>query len=176
VSQPSQPPQPSQPLAPSQTPDCSATLRVDSQLADGVRVVATLRNEGPAPLHVLQSERMPNVLVEEPDQIVLAWSIQPVPANLDPGLIQMPDTVEVPAGTEVRREASLRRPLQVSTHLFSPHLYPGPLPETVKVVAEFGLVPQAVDPKQRHHQNYSALIASQRTCRTAAVTVSLGKP
>lgn len=175
VSQPSQPSAPSQPTQPP-APGCSATLSVDSQLADGVRMVAVLRNAGPAPLHLLQSARMPYVLVEGTDQIVLAWSIQPLPEGLDLGMIEALDTVEIPAGGEIRRDASLRLPLQVSTHVRGPERYPHQLPATVKVVAEFGLVPQALDPKARHRQNYAALLADQRTCRTAAVTVTFGTP
>lgn len=171
---PSQPP-PSQPTQPSAM-GCSATLSVDSQLADGVRVVAVLRNDGTAPLHLLQAPRMPYVLVEGTDQIVLAWSIQPLPEDLDLGGIEPLDTVEVPAGGEIRREASLRLPLQVSSHVRGPARYPQPLPATVRVVAEFGLVSQALDPKARHRQSYPALLADQRTCRSAAVPVTLGKP
>lgn len=182
VSQPSKPSapspsvSPSAPSAPSQAPGCSATLRLDSQLADGARMVAVLRNDGPAPIHLLQADRMPYVLVEGTDQIVLAWSIQPLPEDRDLGMIQPLDTVEIPAGGEVRREASLRLPLQVSTHVRGPERYTGQLPATVKVVAEFGLVQQALDPKARHRQSYPALLADQRTCRTAAVAVTFGKP
>jgi hypothetical protein len=179
VTQSSQPSASSQPVQPSTSrpvPGCSATLSLDSQLADGVRMVAVLRNAGPAPLHLLQAVRMPYVLVEGTDQIVLAWSIQPVPENLDLGAIEALDTVEIPAGGEVRRDASLRLPLQVSTHVRGPGRYPGQLLATVKVVAEFGLVSQALDPKARHRQNYTALLADQRTCRTTAVTVTFGKP
>lgn len=179
VSQSSHPSVPSQPApgsASSQAPGCSATLTLEAQLADGARMVAVLRNGGPAPLHLLQSERMPYVLVEGTDQIVLAWSIQPVPEDIDVGGIGVLDTVEVPAGGEVRREAVVRLPLQVSTHVRGPARYPGQLPSTVKVVAEFGLVSQALDPKARHRQNYTALLADQRICRAAAVTVTLGKP
>jgi len=176
VSQPSQPPALSQPSTPSQAPGCSATLRVEAQQADGVRMVAVLRNDGPAPVHVLQAQRMPYVLVEGTDQIVFAWSIQPIPADVDLGAIEVLDTVEIPAGGELRRDASLRLPLEVSTHLRGPQRYPGQLPATVKVVAEFGVVHQALDPKARHRQSYTALLADQRACRTQPVTVTLGKP
>jgi hypothetical protein len=182
VSQPS-PPSPASPPSPpsppaagSPGPACSAALRVDAQTADGVRLVASLRNDGAGPVYLLQSERMPYVAVEGSDQIVLAWSIQPIPAGVNLGGIQPLATVEVPVGSEVRREASLRLPLQVSTHLRSPQPYPGSLPATVKVVAEFGLVAQALDPTQRHRQSYRALLADQRICRTAPVSVTLGKP
>lgn len=164
------------PPAPASAPGCTATLSVDSQLADGVHLVAVLRNAGPAPLHLLQAARMPYVLVEGGDQIVLAWSIQPLPEDLDLGAIEVLDTVEVPAGGEIRREAALRLPLQVSSHVRGPARYPHTLPATVKVVAEFGLVSQALDPGARHRQSYPALLADQRTCRTAAVAVTLTKP
>lgn len=178
---PTPPPTPSQqtPLSQPTQPSavgCSATLSVDSQLADGVRVIAVLHNGGTAPLHLLQAPRMPYVLVEGTDQIVLAWSIQPLPEDLDLGGIEPLDTVEVPAGGEIRREASLRLPLQVSSHVRGPARYPHPLPATVRVVAEFGLVSQALDPKARHRQSYPALLADQRTCRSAPVMVTLGKP
>lgn len=184
VSQPSPPsqappaPSPSSPASPaagSSAPACSAALRIDAQTADGVRVVASLRNDGPAPVYLLQSERMPYIAVEGADQIVLGWSIQPVPAGVNPGGIQPLATVEVAAGAEVHREASLRFPLQVSTHLRGPQPYPGSLPDTVNVVAEFGLVAQALDPAQRHRQSYRALVADQRICRTAPVSVTVRK-
>lgn len=181
VSQPSlpsqaSPPPPSPPAAGSPGLPCSAALRVDAQTADGVRLVASLRNDGAGPVYLLQSERMPYVMVEGSDQVVLAWSVQPIPAGVNLGSIQPLATVEVPAGAEVRREASLRLPLQVSTHLRSPQPYPGSLPATVNVVAEFGMIAQALDPTQRHRQSYRALLADQRICRTAPVSVTLGKP
>ena len=70
----------------------------------------------------------------------------------------------------------LRLPLQVSSHVRGPERYPHQLPARVKVVAEFGLVPQPLDPKARQRQNYTALLTEQRTCRTAAVTVTFSKP
>ncbi|HEX3760102.1 MAG TPA: hypothetical protein VHW23_15405 [Kofleriaceae bacterium] len=167
---------PASPAAGSPAPACSAALRVDAQTAGGVRVVASLRNDSPAPVYLLQSERMPYAAVEGADQIVLAWSIQPVPAGVNPGGIQPLATVEIAAGAELHREALLRFPLQVSTHLRGPDPYPGALPDTVKLVAEFGLVAQPLDPAQRHRQSYRALVADQRTCRTAPVTVTVRKP
>jgi hypothetical protein len=176
VSQPTQPSAPAQPAPPAPAPDCSASLRVESQSPAGVRLVATLRNGGSAPVHLLRSSRMPYVVVEEPDRIVVAWSIQPIPEDLDLGGIEPLDTAELAAGDEVRREATLQLPLQVSTHLRGPHRHEGTLPRTLEVVAEFGLVPDALDPKARHRQNYPALVASQRTCRSPALSVDLGAP
>ena len=145
-------------------------------MTDGVSVTATLRNGGAAAVQLLQSTRMPYVIVEGPDQIVLAWSIQAIPPDVDVGSIEPLATVEIAAGSEIQRDVTLRLPLQVSTHLRSAHSHPSPLPRTVKVVAEFGLVPDALDPSQRHRQNYTALVASQRTCRSPAVTVTLPAP
>jgi hypothetical protein len=179
VSPPSQasPPSPPSPSATgSPGPACSATLVVDTQTAGVVRLVASLRNDSAGPVYLLQSDAMPYVAVEGPDQIVLGWSIQPIPAGVNPGGIQPLATVEIAAGSELRRETSLRLPLQVSTHLRSPQPYSGSLPATVKVVAEFGLIAQALDPAQRHRQSYRALVAEQRTCRTAPASVTLGKP
>lgn len=179
VSQPSPPSQaspPSPPATGSPGSACSATLVVDTQTAAGVRLVASLRNDGAGPVYLLQSDLMPYVAVEGPDQIVMGWSIQPIPAGVNLGGIQPLATVEIPAGSELRRETLLRFPLQVSTHLRSPQPYPGSLPATVKVVAEFGLIAQALDPAQRHRQSYRALVAEQRTCRTASVSMTLGTP
>src|SRR5262249_27725954 len=75
---------------------------------------------------------------------------------------------------ELRREATVRLPLEVSTHLRAPSRYAGPLPATVKLVAEFGLVAQALDPKERHRQSYTRLVAAQRTSRAPAVAVTTG--
>ena len=169
MSQPSPPPPPSA----GSPPDCAASLRVGAPTADGVSVTVTLHNASAAPLQLLQSTRMPYVIVEAPDQIVLAWSIQPIPPDLDLGGVEPLATVEIAAGSDLQRDATLRMPLQVSTHLSSAHPHPSPLPRTVKVVAEFGLVPEPLDPSQRHRQNYTALVDSQRTCRSAAVTVTL---
>jgi hypothetical protein len=154
--------------APAGASACSATLK-----ADGGRLVATVRNDGPAPVYLLQSDRMPYVIVEGADQVVLAWSIQPVPTDRDLGAIATLATVAVAPGTELQRDAALRAPLQVSDHFSGPHAHAGALPATVKVVAEFGVIDEALDPAQRHRQNYPSLVSRQRTCRSAPVTVTL---
>lgn len=139
-------------------------------------MVVVIRNTGSTSLHLLQATRMPYVQIEGADQIVLAWSIQPPPEDRDLGMIEPLDTVEVPAGGELRREATLRLPLQISSHVRGPQRYAKPLPEHASVVAELGFVSHALDPKTRHRQSYPALLADQRTCRTPAVTVALATP
>src|SRR5689334_1185031 len=64
VSQPS-PPSPAGSPTPTGSPtDCTASLRVGAPSADGVTLTATLHNGSGAAVQLLQSTRMPYVIVE----------------------------------------------------------------------------------------------------------------
>jgi hypothetical protein len=155
--------------------DCSVTVEADPATADGVRVTAIVRNRGSAPLYLLDGERMPYQRVEG-DRLVVGWSIQPVPDDLDVGAIAPLATVELAAGAELRREARVGLPLQVSSHLRSPSAHAGALPPTLALIVEIGVIDAPLDPAQRHRQSYPRLVAAQRTCQSAPVAVTLPRP
>lgn len=161
-------------VAPAEPLSCRAELKVVSSSAAGVQLAATLHNEGGAPLYLLHSKHMPYVLVPKSDEVVVAYSIQPLPTDRDLGSIATLDTVEVAPHGQLQREVTLKLPLQTSSHFSSAAPYRGELAATVQVTVEFGLIGSALDPRQRHRQVYRQELAAQRLCRSPPVAVQLG--
>lgn len=150
-----------------------AALEVVGPVAGGVRVAWTLRNEGREAVHLLRTERMPYVIVDAPDRVKLAWSIQPQDPDLDYYGIEIPITLALAPGAVERGEVTLKVPLEVHDHFSQPHPHGGSLAPRVALVAEFGYIHRAIAPAARVSQPYAPLVDEQQRVTSPPVTVDL---
>lgn len=159
------------PSAPAEGPRvrCTPSTGDDSEIT--VRVV--IENVSEATLHIFDSWRMPYLLEEGDDLLILYGANRPDP-NMDYFAIEIPATKALPPGERVEDEVSLT-PLRLGDHYGLPRERNSAVTRhgavTVHCAVGWGSTPILTPSEEEHVRNIADLLAWQQLSRAAPVEV-----
>lgn len=148
---------------------CTPLTGDDGALA--VRV--NIENVSDTPLHIFDSRRMPYVLEENGDLVIL-YGVNPPAPHVDYVMIDIPSTTPLPPGARLADEVRLT-PLYLGDHYGLPRERNTPVTRhgtvTVRCTVGWGRTPILPLPDEQHVRNIRALLAWQELSRSAALQV-----
>lgn len=163
---------------PPETPSASAKpLRVSCTPATGaageIMVRVVIENVSDDTLHIFDSWRMPYLLEENGDLLIL-YGVNPPDPNTDYYMIEIPPTRALPPGERIELEVSLT-PLRLGHYYSLPRERNSAVTRhgtvTVQCAVGWGVTPILPAPEEQQVHNINQLIAWQRLSRAAPVQV-----
>jgi hypothetical protein len=146
---------------------------------DGTPAVSiTIENTSDIPLHLFDSVRLP-YLLEEGDELVILYGVNPPDPKVSYFMIEIPTTKVLPPGHRLEDEVSLT-PLRLGDHYSLPRERNSAVARhgavTVRCTVGWGTTPILPAPEERHVRNIQELLAWQQLSRSAPVQVQLPGP
>jgi hypothetical protein len=132
-----------------------------------------IENVSGEPLHIFESGRMP-YLLEEGDDLVILYGVNPPDPNVDYFAIEIPPTQALPPGEWVEDAVSLT-PLYLGDHYGLPRERNSPVTRqgavTVRCEVGWGETPILPAPEEEDVRNINDLLAWQQISRSEPVEV-----
>lgn len=138
-----------------------------------VAVHVSIENVSDATLHIFDSQRLPYVL-EEDDDLLILYGVHPPEPHRDYFMIEIPSTTPLPPGARIADAVSLT-PLYLGDHYSLPRERNTPVTKhgtvMVRCAVGWGETPILPRPEEQHVHDIQDLLTWQELSRSTAIQV-----